>query len=313
MMRQARAAQEPPRNRAANLSSCLCRPLVLPFLLGSSLLFASAGSFIGPGGGGSFFEPTVSSLDPNRVLVACDMTDGYFSETGGKSWRNFNLRGRIRFFAFDPNDAKVLDGKSSGLWRRQDEGIPWSLIYPDPREVTGIEMHGDHAAEKHSTSPSRPPILALAIAPGNSKTFFAAFGGQQSAQPSAQQSTWFAISTDSGKTWGNHTPLPPGTHRLLVDPTPGIELPDIFAIGKVSMAARLRGKWGEVRSPAGVKELSDVAVGFSANRLAKLYLVAGGELFVSSDSGTTWKKSSLPGKPEVRAEVRAIAASPDHS
>ena len=313
MMRTARAAQKPHRNRAANLSSCICRLLVLSFLLGSSLLFASAGSFIGPGGGGSFFEPTVSSLDPNRVLVACDMTDGYFSETGGKSWRNFNLRGRIRFFAFDPNDAKVLYAKSIGLWRSPDAGITWSLIYPDPREVTGIEMHGDHAAEKLITSPSRPPILALAIAPGNSKTFFAAFGAQQPAQQPAQQSTFFAISTDSGKTWGNHTPLPPGTHRLLVDPTPGIEVPDIYAIGKVSMAARLRGKWVEVRSPAGVKELSDVAVGFSANRLARLYLVAGGELFVSSDSGTIWKKSSLPGKPGVRDEVRAIAASPDHS
>ena len=67
-----------------------------------------------------------------------------------------------------------------------------------------------HAEEKHITNPRRPPILALAIAPGNSKAFFAAFRDQRSA--------WFAISTDLGKTWGNHTPLPQGTHRLLVDP-----------------------------------------------------------------------------------------------
>jgi photosystem II stability/assembly factor-like uncharacterized protein len=307
MMRASHAVRKP--QRADNLCSCICRLFILPFLFASSLLFASTGSFIGPGGGGSFFEPTVSSLDPNRVLVACDMMDGYFSESGGKPWRSFNLRGRIRFFAFDPVNAKVLYAKSIGLWRSADAGITWSLIYPDPREVTGIEMHGDHAGEKLITSPSRPPILALAVAPGNSKTLFAAFGDQQSAQQPAEQSASFAISTDSGKTWGNHTPLPPGTHRLLVDPTPGIEAPDIYAVGKVSMAARLRGKWVEVRSPAGVKELSDVAVGFSANRLAKLYLVADGELFVSSDSGTTWQKSSLPG---VRTEVRAIAASPDH-
>jgi hypothetical protein len=52
------------------------------------------------------------------------------------------------------------------------------------------------------------------------------------------------------------------------------------------MAARLREKWVEVRSSAGAKELSDVAVGCSASRLAKLYLVAGGELFVSSNWGT---------------------------
>lgn len=287
------------RRRTDIVCSCICRFVMLAFLF-CSTAFASAGSFIGPGGGGSFFEPTVSPLDPNRVLVACDMTDGYFSETGGKSWRSFNLRGRIRFFAFDPKNPKVLYAKSMGLWRSQDAGITWSLVYPDPREVTGIEMRGDHAGEQLITSATRPPIQALAIAPENSRTLFAAFGNQQA--------TWFSISTDFGRTWKEHTPLPRGTRRLLVDPTPGVEVPDIYAIGKVSMAARLRGKWVEVRSPAGAKELSDLAAGFSAKRLAKLYLVADGELFVSSDSGTTWEKSSLPGK----AEVCAIAASPDH-
>jgi hypothetical protein len=81
-----------------------------------------------------------------------------------------------------------------------------------------------------------------------------------------------------------------GTHRLLVDPTPGVEVPDIYAVGGVSMAARLRGKWDEISSPVGTKELSDVAVGFSAKRVAKLYLVASGEVFVSGDSGITWVK-----------------------
>src|SRR4029077_741521 len=52
----AHAAQK--TQRAGNLCSHICRLLILPFLFGSSLLFASAGSFIGPGGGGSFFEPT---------------------------------------------------------------------------------------------------------------------------------------------------------------------------------------------------------------------------------------------------------------
>jgi len=294
-----RAVNTSPKQRTADhFCSRICQLLLWETLLGCSLLFASAGSFIGPGGGGSFFEPTVSPLDPNRVLVACDMTDGYFSETGGKSWRSFNLRGRIRFFAFDPHDAKVLYAKSIGLWRSQDAGLTWSLIYPDPREVAGVELHGDHAGEKFITS--QPPILALAIAPKDSKTLFAAFGDQESA--------WFSISTNLGKTWGNRIPLPPGTHRLLVDPTPGVADPDIYAVGKTSLAGRLRGKWVEVHSPAGSKELSDVAVGFSAKRLAKLYLVAGGELYVSVDSGTTWTKSPLPGKPEVRA----IAASPDH-
>jgi hypothetical protein len=47
--------------------------------------------------------------------------------------------------------------------------------------------------------------------------------------------------------------LPPGTHRLLVVPTPDIEVPAIYAIGKVSTAACLREKWVEVRSSAAQK------------------------------------------------------------
>ena len=31
-------------------------------------------SVVGPGGGGAMFRPVVSPLDPNTVLVACDMT-----------------------------------------------------------------------------------------------------------------------------------------------------------------------------------------------------------------------------------------------
>src|SRR5580692_9403076 len=43
--------------RVVNFCVWTCLQLILP-CLSSSLLFASAGSFIGPGGGGAFFEPT---------------------------------------------------------------------------------------------------------------------------------------------------------------------------------------------------------------------------------------------------------------
>ncbi len=264
------------------------------------LLFAAEGAYIGPGGGGAFFEPTVSPHDPNQILVACDMTNGYFSDSGGRSWRSFNLRGRIRFFAFDPKDPKVLYAKSVGLWRSVDAGVTWSLVYPDPKEVRGIEMQGDHAGEDLITDPSRPQIQALAIDHGNSKTMYAALGHKRAA--------WFATSTDAGETWKGDTPLPAGTHRLVVDPAPGVATPDIYALGTSSMAARRHGKWVEVRAPAGAEGLSDLSAGFSGAQGAKLYLLAGGAVYVSGDAGATWKKSPLPGEPEVRA----IAASPDH-
>jgi len=143
-------------------------------------------------------------------------------------------------------------------------------------------------------------MLALAVVPGDSKTLVAAFGNQQS--------VWFSTSRDSGKTWEGRTPLPLGTHRLFVEPTPDLKTPDIYAIGKNSMAAREAGKWVALHSPTGVTEISDVATAFSVKHSATLYLLADGDLFVSSDSGKTWQKSVLPGGPNIQS----VAASPDH-
>ena len=61
---------------------------------------------LGPGGGGAQFYPAVSPHDPNLVLVACDMTGAYISENGGQSWRLFDLRSPVTFFAFDPQDPR---------------------------------------------------------------------------------------------------------------------------------------------------------------------------------------------------------------
>ena len=49
--------------------------------------------FVGPGGGGAMFSPTVSPHDPDFAFVSCDMTGSYITRDGGKSWRMFNLRG----------------------------------------------------------------------------------------------------------------------------------------------------------------------------------------------------------------------------
>jgi len=70
---------------------------------------------LGPGGGGALFLPTISPPDPNRILVACDMTGAYISDNGGQSWRMFNLRGQVRLFAFDPYDANTIYAQTTGL------------------------------------------------------------------------------------------------------------------------------------------------------------------------------------------------------
>src|ERR1700723_224464 len=92
---------------------------------------------VGPGGGGAMFNPTISPHDANTVLVSCDMTGSYITHNGGKSWRMFNLRGVVHFFVFDPLNRNVIYAESSGLWRSEDQGETWSLIYPKPSTITG--------------------------------------------------------------------------------------------------------------------------------------------------------------------------------
>src|SRR5947209_4868391 len=70
----------------------------------------------GPGGGGAMFHPQVSPHDPSTALVACDMTGSYVTHDGGRSWRMFNLRGVVRFFAFDPSLSHVIYAENESLW-----------------------------------------------------------------------------------------------------------------------------------------------------------------------------------------------------
>ena len=78
------------------------------------------------------FHPTVSPHDPREMLVACDMTGSYISHDGGQSWRMFNLRSPVRFFAFDPIDARTIYAGTEALWRSGDDGATWNLVWPAP-------------------------------------------------------------------------------------------------------------------------------------------------------------------------------------
>src|SRR5947199_6533212 len=128
---------------------------------------------IGPGGGGAMFHPTVSPHDLNTVLASCDMTGAYITHDGGKSWRMFNLRGVVEFFVFDPRDKNVMYAQAAGLWRSQDGGETWSLVYPKPSTVKVIRMNSDHSDEDIIADPDPlASISAMAVAPEYSSTFF---------------------------------------------------------------------------------------------------------------------------------------------
>jgi hypothetical protein len=57
----------------------------------------------------------------------------------------FNLLSGLDGFAFDPRDKDVIYAANVALWRSQDRGKSWSMIFPDPRKNTVEHQVGDHS------------------------------------------------------------------------------------------------------------------------------------------------------------------------
>ncbi len=132
------------------LSGCGKKPAVSN--AGSSA--GAAWKVIGPGGGGSIFEPTVSPFNPEHAFVRCDMTGSYVTRDGGANWRMFNLRGVVLDFEFDPLDSLTVYACNSGLYRSTDGGVRWSLLHPAPERIRAERMVGDHASQWFETGDS---------------------------------------------------------------------------------------------------------------------------------------------------------------
>ncbi len=255
---------------------------------------------IGPGGGGAMFHPTISPHDSNTVLVSCDMTGSYITHDAGKSWRMFNLRGVVQFFVFDPLDRKVIYAQSNGLWRSQNEGESWSLIYPKPFSVKGIKMSSDHSDEDLIAEPNPlGSLTAMAIDPSDSRTFYVAAGDRR-------KST-FALFTsrDGGENWVRERDLPGLTDKLWVNPHSPTDARILLLAGPNFIAKKTSSGVERISGPS-AKTFTDISVGFWKDGKVLIYVIGDESAFVTDDEGTTWRKGSL-GK--SGGKMRAIATS----
>ena len=134
---------------------------------------------IGPGGGGAQFFPAISPHDSNTVLVACDMTGAYITHDGGRGWRMFNLRAPVHFFGFDPRSANRIDTGADGLWRSDDSGSNWNIVFPPAASVTGLAMADDHASVRVVTDGgTAPEVRAMAMAPNDAAHIYLDVGNK---------------------------------------------------------------------------------------------------------------------------------------
>ncbi|MFL6350578.1 MAG: WD40/YVTN/BNR-like repeat-containing protein [Bryobacteraceae bacterium] len=256
---------------------------------------------IGPGGGGAMFNPTISPHDANTVLVSCDMTGSYITHDGGQSWRMFNLGGTVKFFAFDPKDSHIIYAETSVLWRSEDGGRTWKLLYPNASSVKRVQMNSDHAEETVIAEPDPlGAITALAIDPDNSRTLYVT-GSKASANG-------LFVSRDSGQSWKRETSLSEPALHIWVDPQSTQESRTLIIGCPHSIYLKSASGVEKRAAPESAAAFTELAAGFQ-NSKAIIYGVTGREAFVSRDRGASWQKCVLTGG---GAQVRAVATSLNH-
>jgi photosystem II stability/assembly factor-like uncharacterized protein len=274
--------------------------LILSFLLLSGSGFAvRPGDFQveGPGGGGAMFNPSISPHDPNTVLISCDMTGSYITHDGGQSWRMFNLRGVVRFFVFDPLEAKVIYAQATGLWRSTDGGETWELVYPPPASIKSVVMRSDHADEELEADPDPMGLIsALAIDPANSKILYATGDKNHAA---------LFISRDWGKTWERHDSLPESPRRIWIESRSPRDSRTLYLGGEHFVSVKDSSGLHRFPAPTGVT-FTDISAGFTSGTEPTIYAVSQQGAFVSQDGGKSWRTISLPGS---GAKLRAVATS----
>lgn len=237
---------------------------------------------IGPGGGGAQYIPTVSPHDPQRVLVACDMTGSYLSRDGGASWRMFNLGEVAREFVWDPGNPKVVYARGNSLHRSEDGGVTWRMVYPPAKAISGVDMSGDHADTTYLMG-GKPAarMTAIAVDGRNSKVLYAGIGAE------------VAVSRDRGITWTVEFKPDRPARRIW---TAG---GSVYVATDRSVYVRRNGVWRE-GAPGAAPWLQVAPAG------DVIYAVSSSGVEVSSDGGANWSSSALPGK---RARVTSVAAS----
>jgi photosystem II stability/assembly factor-like uncharacterized protein len=236
----------------------------------------------GQGGGGTMIAPTISPHDPHLVVEHCDMTGGYITHDDGNSWRMFSLRIGIETFAFDPANKDVIYAGNDALWRSENRGRSWSMVFPDPRKHTVEHQVGDHSdiffTSDDASYPGPGSISAVAIDPQDSKRLFVAFTKNHSTSA-------VYTSTDRGASWNQLAPIPQRAILLTF-----IEGNLIALAGKGAYKLSREGTVSELGQLH-----SDISVASAARVGNATWFYATtqeGRIVVSKNSGSSWRDAT---------------------
>jgi photosystem II stability/assembly factor-like uncharacterized protein len=266
-----------------------------------------AWSVIGPGGGGTTIHPTISPHDPRVVVEGCDMTGAYLTRDGGEAWRMFNLGTVASAFAFDPKDSSMIYAGAAALFRSEDGGRTWRMLWPDPARGTVKHGWGDHAETIYTADdPSYPSghdvaVHAIAIDDVDSEVLYAAVQSRRPGPPGSSTPATTAIisSRDRGRTWNRLTEFPP--ERIFSIWSEGETERVVFALGESGVREGRGATWRHMDGPPGIRFLSGSVGHDAASRKTIIYAAAPlktqnasltGGLYVSMDEGRNWQTSN---------------------
>ena len=119
---------------------------------------------IGISGGGGMFTPAVSPVDPNLMMLNCDMSAAYLSEDGGRNWRMIHhaqLRSDTACRpAFHPTDPNIIYASSGGRLKiSRDRGMTFNSI-GNLKEGPGGRDCGQFVGPKGHFGRARAPAIA---------------------------------------------------------------------------------------------------------------------------------------------------------
>jgi photosystem II stability/assembly factor-like uncharacterized protein len=283
---------------------------------------------VGPGGGGTMLRPTISPHDPGVVALGCDMTGAYVTYDGGHSWRMFNLGDGVSAYAFDPKDANVIYAGTGALWRSEDEGQVWRMVWPDPARNTVEHGRTDHADQAFSSDdPTYPSnrgvtIHAIAVDPADSSRLHIAFALGSVGPPTALRDGSVVLrSSDRGRSWSRIGTLAPERVFAL-----WVEGERVLALGETGAWENTGTESTHLEGPAaGRFDSGSIARGpdgpilYGTTKTAWNGRALAGGIHVSTDGGRTWRTANAglvenlappgDGRPP---ELHAISASTRH-
>jgi len=242
---------------------------------------------VGPGGGGGQFLPTINPADPSNVFERCDMTGAYVTCDNAESWRMFNLRSTVRDFEFDPSSPSTIYAASTGLYRSDNKGLTWRLIFPDPSDIIEEHMEDDHADQWFETATGVPEgeqassIVKVRVDPSNSNHLWM-----------ARSSPWgnsyrILVSNDRAASWSR---LVTGleTEVLAIFPGSWWGSPDEVVIITENQALLVSETTAQVTTLSLPDSPVVAAEGGSGEQGALFYVLVNDVVYRCSDVGSSW-------------------------